>query len=251
MNFVTQSGGSAPPAQTFQILNPGSGSMQWSISTKVLSGSSWLSVSPNSGKLAEPLAGRIADQEHVSVNPQGLAGGVYYGSVIVASSGAFNGPQMITVVFSVGPQGTNPPELATPNGVVLTGSGSQTVTLTNPGGNSVTFSSAAITDDGQNWLTVSPSSGTIAAGATNAITLSASSSGLSSGLRHGTLQIRVLRWQRSRRWMCNSHWRAARGQGTTGSPCVRFLQPGDGVPDAFAELLAASGERRDPPAGSG
>jgi uncharacterized protein (TIGR03437 family) len=187
MNFAASAGGSVPAAQTFQILNPGSGLMQWNITTQVLSGGSWLSVSPNSGS-SQSLS-QVGSPISVSVNPQGLAAGVYYGSVIVTSTGAFNGPQMITVVFSVGPQGTNPPESATPNGVVLTATGPQTVTLSNPGGNSVTFASAAITDDGQSWLTVSPTSGTLAAGSTNALTLSASTSGLSSGLRHGTLRI--------------------------------------------------------------
>ena len=38
MNFVAPTNGSAPPPQTFQVLNPGSGSMPWNITATTLSG---------------------------------------------------------------------------------------------------------------------------------------------------------------------------------------------------------------------
>ena len=191
MNFVAEATGSTPSPQSFQILNPGSGSMNWSITTSVLSGGSWLSVAPNSG--ASQSLAQVGSPINVSVNPQGLAAGVYFGSVQVTSTGVFNSPQSITVSLTVLPAGTNPPEQITPNGVIITGtngtSDTQTVNIVNNGANMVSFASAVITDDGQNWLVVTPTSGTVAGGGTNAVNLTANLNGLSGGLRHGTLRV--------------------------------------------------------------
>jgi uncharacterized protein (TIGR03437 family) len=192
MNFIAGANGSAPAAQTFQILNPGSGSMPWSVATQVLSGGSWLTATPNSGS-SQSLS-QVGTPISVAVNPQGLAAGTYYGTVQVTSSGAFNSPQMISVTFTVLASATTPPAQLTPSAVILTGSGgstsdTQTVNISNLSSGMESFTSALITDDGQNWLVASPSSGTIAAGGTNAINLSANLAGLSGGLRHGTLRI--------------------------------------------------------------
>ena len=170
---------------------PGSGSMSWSISTSTLSGGSWLSVAPNSGSsqsLAQP-----GSPINVTVNPQGLAAGVYYGTAQVSSSGILNSPQSITVSFTVQAAGSNPPAQVSPTGVILTGvngnSNTQTVNITNPGSSVLSYSTLLTTDDGQSWLTASPTSGSVAAGSTNAINLSATLTGLGTGLRHGTLRI--------------------------------------------------------------
>ena len=190
MNFTAAANGSAPPAQTFQILNPGSGSMPWNVSTQVLSGGTWLSVAPNSGT-AQSLA-QAGSPISVTVNPQGLAAGVYYGTVQVTSSAASNGPQFITVSLTVVGAGSSPGVLATPNGVILTGvngaADAQTVTLSNAGSSAVNFTTAVITDDGSAWL-AAPTTGTVAAGGTTALNVAAGVNGLSSGLRHGTLRI--------------------------------------------------------------
>ncbi len=190
MNFTAASGGAAPAAQAFQILNPGSGSLPWSITTKVLSGGSWLTVAPNSGS-SQGLA-QAGSPINVSVNPQGLAAGTYYGTVQVTSSGALNTPQSITVSFTVLAAGMNPPEQVTPSGVIINGNNStdsQTVTLSNLGSGSVTFASTLITDDGQNWLVATPASGSVTAGGTSSISLTANLNGVTSGLRHGTMVI--------------------------------------------------------------
>jgi uncharacterized protein (TIGR03437 family) len=191
MNFVAASNGSAPAAQTFEILNPGSGSMPWSASTSTLSGGSWLSVTPNSGSslsLAQP-----GSPINVTVNPQGLAAGVYYGTVQVTANGVPNSSQSITVAFTVQGSGANPAAQVSPTGVILTGingnSNTQSVNITNPGSSVSSYSTILTTDDGQSWLTASPTSGSVAAGSTNAISLSATLTGLGTGLHHGTLRL--------------------------------------------------------------
>lgn len=189
MNFTASSSGSAPAAQTFQVLNPGSGSMPWSISASTLTGGSWLTVSPNSGNA--PSLSQPGSPISVTVNPQGLAAGIYYGTVQVASSGVFNGPQAMTVTLTV--TSTSPPAQVIPAGVILTGtngnSSTQTVNITNSGSASLSYSAILTTDDGQSWLVATPTSGSISAGGTNAITLSGALTGLGTGLRHGTLNL--------------------------------------------------------------
>jgi uncharacterized protein (TIGR03437 family) len=189
MNFVAGANGSAPAGQTFTILNPGDVSMPWNITTSTLSGGGWLSASPNAGNA--PSLGQPGTPITVTVNPQGLAAGVYYGTVQVAASGASNGPQSITVSLTV--LGGNPPAQVTPDGVILTGingnANSQAVNVTNSGSSALSYSAIVTTDDGQNWLTVSPASGSISPGGTNAVNVSASLTGLGTGLRHGTLRL--------------------------------------------------------------
>jgi uncharacterized protein (TIGR03437 family) len=188
MNFVAAANGSAPAPQTFSVLNPGSGSMQWNITATTLSGGSWLSVNPNSGtsqSLSQP-----GSPINVSVNPQGLAAGTYYGTVQVTASGVPNSSQSITVSLTVQ---TSAPAQVTPYGVILTStngtSSTQMVNITNPGSSALSYSAILSTDDGQAWLTASPTSGSIAAGGTNAVTVSATLNNLGTGLRHGTLRL--------------------------------------------------------------
>jgi uncharacterized protein (TIGR03437 family) len=63
------------------------------------------------------------------------------------------------------------------------------VNVTNSGSAVASYFIVLTTDDGQNWLVASPTSGSIAAGGTSAISLSASLAGLGTGLRHGTARI--------------------------------------------------------------
>jgi uncharacterized protein (TIGR03437 family) len=188
MNFVATTNGSTPSPQTFQVLNPGSGSMPWNITATTLSGGSWLTVNPNSGtsqSLSQP-----GSPINVTANPQGLAAGTYYGTVQVAASGVPNSSQSITVSLTV--QASAPAQV-TPYGVILTStngnSSTQMVNITNPGSSALSYTAILSTDDGQAWLTASPTSGSIAAGGTNAVTLSATVTNLGTGLRHGTLRL--------------------------------------------------------------
>jgi len=142
-------GGSAPASQTVNITNAGGGTLTWSAS----SGSSWLTVSPNSGVGAGTLT--------LAINPAGLTAQTYNGAITVTASGATNSPQTISVVLTVNaaPQ----PSLSLSTGQAsfsfTLGGGtpaSQTVNITNAGAGTLAWSAAS----GSSWLTVSPNSGT-------------------------------------------------------------------------------------------
>ena len=87
-----------------------------------------------------------------------------------------------------------PPPPLTPSGVILVGLSSgvseqETVTLFNPWSSPLAYSSNVVDDNRGAWLTASPASGTLAAGATSTMTLQASTKGLTPGLQHGVVRV--------------------------------------------------------------
>ena len=96
-------GGVVPPHQ-FNVVNLGRGTLSFSISTRTLSGGSWLQATPASGSAPAGQAGATVD---VQVNAAGLGAGTYYGSVVVTSPLAANTPQQVTVALIVLPSNAN------------------------------------------------------------------------------------------------------------------------------------------------
>ena len=187
--FQSSYGGAAPPAQTFSVLNAGAGSIDWTIVSQTMSGGNWLTANPASGSSA---TGIVPVPVTLSVDPNGLAPGDYYGSVQVTAPGAGNGPQSVTVILTVSAQ---TPAQLTPAGVILVGqtatgtSEIETLTLTNLGGNPLSFTSTTVTDNHGSWLVQKPASGTVAAGGVSTMTLQANVTGLAAGTQHGVARV--------------------------------------------------------------
>jgi hypothetical protein len=93
--FSATDAGANPVDQNVAISNAGGGTLNWT--ANVVTGGSWLSVSPvgNTGTLA------------VSVNIVGLAAGTYNGSIQVTDAAATNTPQTIAVQLLVNPVTTS------------------------------------------------------------------------------------------------------------------------------------------------
>ena len=81
--------GVIPAQQVISITNGGGGTLNWS----AISGSQWLSVSPNSGVGAGAVT--------LSINPVGLTAQTYSGVITVTASGAANSPRTILVTLTV------------------------------------------------------------------------------------------------------------------------------------------------------
>jgi hypothetical protein len=91
--------------RTFGIVNAGTGGMSWSIQS---SGTEWLKITPASGvAVGGALAASLVS---VTVDPQGLASGQYYGTIEVDAPDAGNGPKSVTVSLAVLDAGTSPPQ---------------------------------------------------------------------------------------------------------------------------------------------
>jgi hypothetical protein len=171
------------------VLNAGAASIGWTLTPQTMSGGNWLNATPTSGSAA---SGSVAIPVTVSVDPTGLAPGVYYGSVQVTASGAGNGPQAVTVILTIAAQ---TPAQLTPAGVILVGqaatgtSETETLTLTNLGGSPLNYTSTVVLDNHGNWLVQKPASGTVAAGGVSTMTLQANTTGLSSGVQHAVVRV--------------------------------------------------------------
>ena len=99
LSFSMATSGQAPPAQTLQIRNAGSGTLSWSASTDTADGGAWLTLSAASGTAPSYLS--------VGVTPaklpgQGLVAGTFSGEVVLeSSSGRVTIPVTITVGAAV------------------------------------------------------------------------------------------------------------------------------------------------------
>lgn len=179
LNFTATQSGSNPANQTVSISNTGTGTLSWT-ATKT-SGGSWLSFTPASGTAPSTLT--------VSVNISGLTAGTYDGSIEVAATGATNTPQNIPVTLTVSAGSpsislnTTSLTFAAPSGGPQPGP--QTISISNIGGGTLSWTATANTSNGGIWLNISPPSGT----APSALTVSVDTSGLSGGTYNGSIQI--------------------------------------------------------------
>jgi uncharacterized protein (TIGR03437 family) len=89
LTFTYTEGGPAPPAQSVQITNGGSGTLSWTAS----SNQSWLTVTPASGSAPSTLS--------ISVSTSGLDAGSYQGTIQVSAAGVSNSPMTIAVTLTI------------------------------------------------------------------------------------------------------------------------------------------------------
>ncbi len=85
-----------PPAQTFQLQNAGTGTLDWTAAAATQSGGNWLAVTPTTGAAPSTLT--------VNVNSVSLPVGIYTGSITItalASANAANSPQVLPVTLAV------------------------------------------------------------------------------------------------------------------------------------------------------
>ncbi len=149
-NTVAQAG--SPLPQTISILNSGNSQLQWTATSKTLSGGpNWLSLSSTAGVVNRPFLD--SSTLDVKIDPTGLAAGDYYGQIQVASPTAANSPQSISLILSVATAGINPGPEIRPTALVFTGfqgssPSSQTVLVSDTVPQPLTFASSRLTLDG-------------------------------------------------------------------------------------------------------
>lgn len=192
--FAATAGGGVTPPQTFQVLNIGSGSFNWTAQASTVSGGSWLSVSQNNGSSSSSAFGSVT----VSANPAGLSSGVYYGLVVVAAPGALNSPQQFEVVLNVmSPAQSVGMATLAPSGLIFTAPvggvspSSQTFVVNSLNASAAGLTVKATTTDGGDWLVVAPDNGTIAAGAAQTITVQPNTGSLAAGVYRGSIAVEV------------------------------------------------------------
>jgi Viral BACON domain len=169
--FNSQVGGATPATQTINVSSTGA-AIPIQANARVLGGSNWLMV--NAGTPTTPSA------VTVTVNPSGLAPGLYQGAIDITSSGSGNITRTTPVLLNVGNTsllGLSPLELSFGAGGVAPGQ-PQTISLSSTGA-PVNFSATAnvVSPASGTWLTLTPATGSTP----GAIQVNANTTGLAAG----------------------------------------------------------------------
>jgi uncharacterized protein (TIGR03437 family) len=200
MEFTAVSGGQTPAPQTLNVLNIGTGTMDWSAQAS----GKWLQLSPSgcvsasqtvTGSATSAANGGPAGSLTVCVDLAQAALGGNYGQISVSvPNGPTGNSEVIAVLLNVLPGGSALPELAAPTGVIVRATAGSSapagnVTLSNPNGTLIGFTTATVTQDGAAWLSVSQPSGSLAGYGTAPLQVQGNAAALGAGIHHG--QVRV------------------------------------------------------------
>ena len=185
--------GQSIPALTFQMMNVGSGTMNWQIRAQTPDGRNWLSVSPASGSTGAG-SGAAAPTATVRVDSTQLKAGVSVGLLTFEAQGAPNSPQAGLVLVNMLPPGSDPVILVQPAGFVFVGTvggaapAGKDLVVSASGGAAIQFTASASAAGGGTWLTVTPASGSVEGGRTT-LRVRADSGSLARGVYTGTITV--------------------------------------------------------------
>lgn len=192
LRFQTIEDAGEPQTQSVTVINSGSGSLDYSVSTSTTSGGSqWLSVSPASGTVTALNSANVV----VSIHSENLDDGTYYGQIQFSADGAINSPQTISVVLNVAAAGTDLGAFIYPYGLIFVGSAggtappAQAFSVTNPSTSNLTFSASSLFSQGNNWFTVQPANGVVNASNPGQISVQPALAGLAPGVYPGEVVL--------------------------------------------------------------
>ncbi|HSQ79051.1 MAG TPA: PEGA domain-containing protein [Candidatus Bathyarchaeia archaeon] len=157
-----------PASQDFTLKNTGGSSLSWTAAA----GQTWVTVAPASGMLAAGASATVTASINTGANA--LAAGTHNADVTFTNATNGNGNTTRSVGLTVSTPQPAALSVTPSTGLASTGNvggpftpSSQDYTLQNTGGASLNWTAAAT----QAWTTVSPASGTLAAGATATVTV--------------------------------------------------------------------------------
>jgi len=186
LRFQAVVGGSATPPQIISVLNTGAGTLNFSASASTFSGGNWLSVSQSSGSVT------------VSVNPAGLMAGDYYGQIKITAQGAANSPQIASVVLNVLSPANSPGAFVNPSGLIFVGTAgaanptAKSISIANPSPTALTFLATSFSSSGTNWITFTPSSGSVSSTQPATVSVQPNLQGLTAGVYTGELVLNIV-----------------------------------------------------------
>jgi uncharacterized protein (TIGR03437 family) len=177
LTFTGQTSG-FPPLPATLAISSSQGGTGFATSATTYSGGNWLHV--------RPLAGTAPAAVEVAVATAGLPAGTYTGNVLITPStgGAINIPVTLQVA-SGNLLGVSASSLQFYYQIGSLLPSSQTFNLSNLGGTPINFSTTPSTNDGRNWLTVTPPSGMTP----QTITVGVNAPGLNTGVYTGRINI--------------------------------------------------------------
>ena len=122
LSFTAVAQAGAPIAQQIGVLNVGNGTLSYTATVSTLSGGNWLLLSTPGGTVQQPFLDVSSVQVTIdpTVAPM-LAPGDYYGQIQIACPPAVNSPQLVTVILTVLPPGSDPGPEVSPSSLIFTG----------------------------------------------------------------------------------------------------------------------------------
>ena len=174
LTFEVQQGSTARLSQSFQVTGSSRTPIPFSNIASVLGAGSWLRVSPAEGNATATAPSNVT----VSIVPDGLNPGAYYGQIEVRASAANNSPRTVNVVLNVVPAAITVAPLVSPSAVVLVQRpgapvASQTVAITNVSRSTVPVSvGVAFEGNVAGWMSASLASPSVRPGETGGIVVS-------------------------------------------------------------------------------
>lgn len=184
LRFRVAAGAGTQLAQSILVLNPGTGSLNWTAKASTLFGS-WLSVAPGNG-----VSGSSAT---VSVDPTNLAPGDYYGIVQFSAAGASNSPQSVVVVLNV-LAATTVVTWTQPTALIFVGTegganpAAQIVTVTNSSDQPVTVTASTVSPV-SGLFSTNLASATIPSSSPAQFTITANFANVAAGVYNGFLVL--------------------------------------------------------------
>jgi hypothetical protein len=171
-------------AETFSVSSSAAGT-SFTVATSSMTTYVNGSLAPNRWLSAAPTSGTAPAQLTVTADPTGMPVGLYNGSVVITPSSGT--PAGIAVTMLVSPNGFTVTLSAAPSSLAFSvpqggASASQPLTLNSPSA-PTSFSLTASTVSGGNWLSASPSSGTVPA----QLAVSVNPQGLAAGTYSGSI----------------------------------------------------------------
>ncbi|MCB9897825.1 MAG: hypothetical protein H6825_07465 [Planctomycetes bacterium] len=179
ISFIAVEGGADPASRTVTVSNEGGGLLDWTATPSA----AWITASSTSGSLGASQSDTLS----VSVHVTGLPAGTYHEMLTFASPEAANPSESLAIMLVVSEP---PPVIAVSPGSLsfnaTEGGGdpsSQVVSIMNDGGGTLSWSAT----DNKSWLSVSPTSGSLAAGQSKNVTVSVSTTGAGVGGHTGAI----------------------------------------------------------------
>ena len=182
LRFSGQSLGEATASQTLRVTASVPGGA-FSVATDP--SAKWLSVSVAAGSTPQLI--------DISANPASLSPGTYTSTITISAPYATPSTNTVGITFFVG--ASAPPTLSVDKSSLsfpFPRSGTartQTLTISNTGGGTLSFSAAATTNTGGNWLSVTPVAGAAQPGTPLKITIAADPRGLTPQTYTGKITI--------------------------------------------------------------
>ncbi len=193
LRFQARQGGGYSNTQTIQVFNFGDPAATVNWKAEIVTGANWLVLSPASGTARTSAPGKLS----FSVTPEAtqFAPGGYYALVRISDSQSQNSPQYVVAVLDLANSSTLPLPDPSPGGLLFIGvangaqPASQSIGVNTSSAQAVTLTAAALTSDGVNWLSVSPSLSRSTGQSPARLVVSASTVGLAPGIYIGEVSI--------------------------------------------------------------